>query len=68
MIFALLAIVILVLIFGVSKKNVIAGGGSLLGAFLIGGIGIAALGTAIAFPPFAVVIVLFFIFKGLFSK
>lgn len=66
MLLPLLVVVFLILIFGVSKENIFAGGTSLLGAFITGAMGIALLGTAIAFPPAAVAVVLFFIIRGLF--
>lgn len=65
---AVIAIVVLLVIFGFSKKNVASGAGGLLSAILVGGMGIALLGTAIAFPPFALAIVVFFVLKGLMSK
>ena len=65
---AVVAVIVLIVIFGASKRNIAAGAGGLIGAIFTGAIGIALLGTAIAFPPFGIAIVLFFIIRGIFSK
>lgn len=66
--FAIIVIIVLIIAFGFSKKNAVAGAGGFLGAVFLGAMGIAVLGTAIAFPPFAISIVIFFIIKGILSK
>lgn len=68
MLIAVIVVAVLLLIFGLSKTNIFAAMGGLVSAILIGGVGIALLGTAIAFPPFAIVLVIFFIIRGLTSK
>ncbi|ELL4670044.1 MULTISPECIES: hypothetical protein [Vibrio] len=68
MLYAVIALAIALLIFGPALKNLIAASGGLLWAIFVGAIGIALLGTAIAFPPFAGAIIVFLIIRSIFSK
>ncbi|WP_323951488.1 hypothetical protein [Aeromonas caviae] len=67
-VFAIVAITIMIFIFGNSGKNLITGLIAIIGAFLIGAVGLALLGTGIGIPVFGVAIIIFLILKGASSK
>lgn len=66
MLLVVLAVLVLIVIFGVTRTNIFSGIAGLISALLIGGVGIALLGTAIAFPPVMIAIVIFFVLRGMF--
>lgn len=62
-------VIVLLVIYGFSKTNIFSGSVALLATIFIGGgVGIALLGTGIGLPIFAVLIILFFVVRGLISK
>lgn len=65
---AIVAIIIMLCIFGSSGKNLITGLIAIVCAFFIGAVGLALLGTGIGIPVFGVAIVIFLVLKGATSK
>lgn len=62
-------VIVLLIIYGFSGKNLFSGSVALFGAvFIGGGVGLALMGTGVALPLFGVLIVLFFLVKGIISR
>jgi hypothetical protein len=65
---AVIAIIVLLFIFGASGKNIISGIISLVVAIFVGAVGLALLGTGIGIPVFVVAVILFLVIKGASSE
>lgn len=65
---AVIAIIVLLFIFGGSGKNIVSGIISLAVAIFVGAVGLAFLGKGVGIPIFVVAIIVFFVIKGATSK
>lgn len=63
-----IAVIVLLFIFGGSGRNIISGIISLVVAIFVGAVGLAILGTGVGIPIFVVVVIIFLVIKGASSK